>query len=213
MGLPHLRDLSHWNGPVDWHAEKARGLWGVYLNCGQGANYTDPTFKLRLKNATYAGFWKVGAYLFTVPGSGSPQAQVEHLLKQAPLAPGRLRPCLDVESNPLGLPAAKLAAWVAAAVGELEQRTGYPPLLYGPPSFLQSFAPHAAVILARCPLWLANYGVLRPTVPDPWTHYSAWQWTQNFHDPDIHGAVDDTLVADQKALTVPIGAKGSWVLP
>jgi GH25 family lysozyme M1 (1,4-beta-N-acetylmuramidase) len=213
--LPHLRDLSHWNAKVDWRLEKRRGLWGVYLNCGQGINYNDPTFRRRLVNATYAGFWRVGAYLFTVPGSGSPQAQADHLLKLAPKAPGRLRPCLDCESNPLRLPPQKLAAWYAAAVAHIQARTGYWPTIYGPPSFLGSFATAdrtAGELFGKCPLWLAEYGVRVPRVPDPWTHYSAWQYTDAYSDPAV-GMVDDSLVADGQAITIPIRAKGSWVLP
>jgi hypothetical protein len=49
-------------------------------------------------------------------------------------------------------------------------------------------------------------------VPDPWTHYSAWQYTDAYSDPAV-GMVDDSLVADGAAITIPLRAKGSWVLP
>src|SRR5665213_1462595 len=102
VGLPHHRDVSNWQGPVDWRSEK-REVAAVYGKTSQGMGYTDPTFAKRLRNATYAGLWKFGGYHFCVPGSGSPEAQADRLLSLAPLAPGRLRPCLDCEDNTLRL--------------------------------------------------------------------------------------------------------------
>lgn len=211
--LPHLRDLSHWQGPVAWRAER-RLVAGVYLNVGQGMTFTDPLAQRRLRNATWAGLWKCGGYLFTVPGSGSGEAQADRLLNLAPTAPGRLRPCLDCESNPLGLNPQQLAAWFLGAVLRVRTRAGYYPTLYGPPSFLSSWVTIHPEVFGRCPLWLADYGLQRPPAPPaPWTSWAAWQWTDAYQDPNA-GRVDDSFVADLAALTIPAGAKlRSWVVP
>jgi lysozyme len=201
-GLPRLRDVSNWQGPVDWRAEKREGTVAVYAKCSQGMSYTDPTFKRRLRNATFAGFWAFGGYHYCVPGSGSGEAQADRLLSLAPLAPGRLRPCLDCEDNSLRLNPQQLAAWYLGAVIRVHSRLGYWPTLYGSPSYLSSFAVYHPEVFGLCPLWLADYGVTHAAPPAPWSHWSAWQWTDTYRDPAV-GKVDDSFVAGLKALTIP----------
>jgi lysozyme len=207
MSLPKLRDVSHWQGPVAWKQEK-KLVAGVYVNVGQGMGYTDPTAQRRIKNANYAGLGVVGGYLYCVPGVGSPQAQADRLLKLAPLGPGRLRPCMDCEAE-TSLNNAQLGAWYYAFGLRVLQVTGYRPTVYGSPSYLSRFTTQGdqvAAFFARCPLWVADYGVSRPSIPAPWSAWQAWQWTESFKDPAI-GRVDDSFVADLTALRIPVTAK------
>jgi GH25 family lysozyme M1 (1,4-beta-N-acetylmuramidase) len=175
----------------------------VYGKTSEGQTYVDPTFARRLRNATYAGLWRFGGYHFCTPGAGSGESQADRLLKYAPTAPGRLRPCLDCEANPLHLNPGQLAAWYLGAVIRVKERRGYWPVLYGSPSYLAQFATVHADVFGRCPLWVAHYGVPSPTVPAPWSHFAAWQWTSAHHDPAV-GTVDDTRVADGAALAIPL---------
>lgn len=204
-GLPHMADVSHWQGPVDWKAEKRRGLAACYVNVGQGMTYTDPTAARRIRNATFARI-PVGAYLFLTPGVGSGEAQADRLLKMAPLRPGQLRPCLDFEWNQLHLNNQQLAAWLLGAVTRIHTRTGYFPTIYGSPGILSPVTTIHPEVFGRCPLWVANYGVSRPTVPAPWTSWAAWQWTETYKDPAV-GTRDDSFVADLAALKIPVTAK------
>lgn len=201
MSLPHLRDVSNNQGPVDWRLER-KEVVGVYAKTSEGVGFTDKTFACRLRNATYAGLWRFGGYHFCTPGVGSPEAQADRLLSLAPLAPGRLRPCLDCEANPLHLNPQQLAAWYLAAVLRVKKRVGYYPTIYGSPFYLSAFAIYAPDVFAKCPLWLASYGVAHATPPAPWIHWCAWQYTDKFKDPAV-GRVDDTFVADLAALTIP----------
>lgn len=199
--LPHLRDVSNNQGPVDWGLER-KEVVGVYAKTSEGMGFADKTFARRLRNATWAGLWRFGGYHFCTPGVGSPEAQADRLLSLAPLAPGRLRPCLDCEANPLHLNPQQLAAWYLAAVLRVRKRVGYYPTIYGSPFYLSAFAIYAADVFAKCPLWLASYGVQHATPPAPWIHWCAWQYTDAFKDPAV-GRVDDSFVADLNALTIP----------
>lgn len=204
--LAHLRDVSNWQGPVDWRAEK-KLVAGCYMKVSQGMTYTDPTAARRIRNASWARV-KVGGYHFCTPGVGSPEAQADRLLALAPLASGRLRPCLDMEWNELHLNPQQLAAWYLGAVLRVKARTGYWPVIYGSPSYLSSFATFHPEVFGRCPLWLASYGLKHPPAPPaPWSHWSAWQWTSAWKDPAIHGRVDDSYVAYLAELTVPLRPK------
>lgn len=201
MSLPHLRDVSNWQGPVDWRLEKQE-VAAVYAKTSGGVGFTDATFARRLRNATWAGFWRFGGYHFCTPGVGTPEAQADRLLALAPLAPGRLRPCLDCEANPLKLNEQQLAAWYLAAVLRIQKRLGYWPVIYGSPSYLTSFAIYHPEVFAKCPLWLADYGVAQATPPAPWIHWCSWQYTDAFKDPAA-GRVDDSFVADLGAMLIP----------
>jgi lysozyme len=97
---------------------------------------------------------------------------------------------------------AQLAAWYLGAAIRVHKRVGYWPTIYGSPSFLQEFATYHPEVFGLCPLWLANYGVAKPTIPAPWTHFAAWQHTDKFKDPAA-GSVDDSWVPDLKALLIP----------
>lgn len=199
--LPHLRDISDWQGTVDWR-EEAKEVVGVYAKVAQGQSWTDTRGQERLRNAEYAGL-KTGGYSYVTPGVGSPESQAAKLLSLAPTGGKKhLKPCLDVEWNGFRLAPGALAVWVAGAAIYIKEKEGYYPVVYGSPSFLSSFATHAAEVLGMCPLWVADYGVRLPQIPPPWIHAAAWQWTDARKDPAV-GTVDDSLVFDLEALTIP----------
>lgn len=184
---------------------------GVYAKCSQGLTFTDATFAKRLRNATYAGLRHFGGYHFATPGVGSPERQADRLLALAPLAPGRLRPCLDAEWNGLGLNAGQLAAWYLGFVLRVKRRSGYWPTLYGSPGLLGPWTVLHPEVFGRCPLWVAHYGVTHPSIPAPWSHAAAWQWTDRFKDPAA-GRVDDSFVYDLHALTIPASSAARTVV-
>ena len=200
--LPHLRDVSSWQGPIDWRAERRAGVRYVYCKVSQGTTYVDPTGARRIRNASWAGL-HAGGYHFATPGVGSPEAQAARLLELAPHRKGMLRPCVDCEWNEHGLEPAALAAWYLGFVVSVHKRTGFWPAVYGSPSYLARFAVYHPDVFGRCPLWLADYGVARPKVPAPWSHWAAWQWTDRRYDPAAGSRVDDSFVADAAALLVP----------
>jgi lysozyme len=201
--LPHLRDVSNNNGPVDWKLERREGTRFVYCKVSQGLTFTDRTAARRIRNAKWAGI-HAGGYHFATPGVGRPEQQADRLLKLAPLAPGSLRPCLDAEWNDLHLNEGQLAAWYLGFVLRVRLRLGYYPTVYASSGNLR-WALYHPDVFGRCPLWVASYGVARPTVPAPWTHWSAWQYTDRFRDPAV-GRVDDSFAADTSALLVPVRA-------
>jgi GH25 family lysozyme M1 (1,4-beta-N-acetylmuramidase) len=204
MSLPHLRDVSSWQGPVNWRQEK-RLVEAVYVKVSEGMSYTDPTAQRRIRNATYVRL-PVGGYHFCRPGVGSPEAQADRLLALAPLRPGQLRPCLDCEDQTSGLNQMQLATWYMGAAIRVHKRTGYWPTIYGSPSYLGPLMSEYPHVFGYCPLWLADYGVKRPTVPPPWSHWAAWQWTDAYQDPAV-GRVDDSFLADLSALKIPLSAR------
>lgn len=200
-GLPHLRDVSNWQGPVDWPQERGEVV-GAYTKVSQGITFVDPRAAERIKNATYAKV-PIGGYHFATPGVGTPEQQADILCRLAPSHKGQLKPALDAESNPGHLNTGQLATWFLGFVLEVKRQRGYYPVIYGPPSFLQGWPVLHPEVFGLCPLWVADYGVRVPAIPPPWSHWAAWQWTDSFKDPAIGGTVDDSFCADLGALRIP----------
>jgi GH25 family lysozyme M1 (1,4-beta-N-acetylmuramidase) len=95
----------------------------------------------------------------------------------------------DVEMNSgetttfQGQTPAKAAAHVVGFVKAYNGLTGTYPFLYTNPSTWKLLSPQMSsddlAVMARCPLWLASWGVSSPTVPAPWTQWTFWQYTNN----------------------------------
>jgi lysozyme len=113
---------------------------------------------------------------------------------------GDLPMAYDMEKNPppadgfLGQEPAKVAKHVIQWIKTYDWIMQHKPLLYSNPSSLGLLLPHFTdadkVILASCPLWLASWGTMTPTVPPPWTDWTFHQYTNQGVSPGIVGAVD-----------------------
>lgn len=204
LQLAHLRDVSEWQGSIEWHlyatrpADQVRELRAVYIRAGRGPGIPDKQIRANLHGARVSRM-HVGCYWYLVPGIGSAEAQVDALLRYAPTRGGAsLRPALDCEDgSPVGR-----GPWYTAAIARARKRLGFFPVVYGSSSYLEEL--HLPSWVAQCPLWLADYGVAVPKIPAPWSHWAAWQYTDHATDSCIPGAhVDDSHVAQLRALVVP----------
>lgn len=201
--LQHMRDVSEWQGEIDWNyyaVNKHPELVACYMRAGRGPGIADKEFSRNVKASRVARM-HLGAYWYLVPSVGSPQLQVDALVDRAQRVGGaNLRPALDLEDDPEHV--GRYRAWYVAAIARARRRLGYFPTVYGSTDYLESLAlPEWA---SQCPLWLASYGTAHPSVPAPWTHWSAWQYTDKAHDPACKSEyVDESRVSDVRALLVP----------
>lgn len=67
----------------------------------------------------------------------------------------------------------------------VERETGKRPILYMSPGFTQLDAR-----FAKYPLWVANYGVKCPHVPDAHQDWAFWQGSESGHVPGMRGVCD-----------------------
>jgi lysozyme len=168
--IDDIIDVSHWNEPVDFRKVAGAGIVAVIAKASQGAGYTDPAYASFRKQAAAQGLlW--GSYHF---GTGDDAAaQVEHYLGTASPGDGDLV-CLDFEPDPHG--ASMTLGQARDFVGLFQQRTGRYPVLYGGYWLKQQLGHHADALLARCPLWLAQYAPAA-VLPPGWKAYALWQFT------------------------------------
>ena len=172
-------DVSHYQGSLDWSAEKAQGrLFGV-ASVGDGL-YQDPTFATNWAGMKAAGVIR-GAYQYFEPGIDPIQQADILIAKVGKLADGDLPATIDVETTG-NQTAATVAANVGTWLARVEAGTGRRPMIYTGPYFWQDHV--ASVAFGAYPLWIAGYGVSSPQLPAPWSAFKIWQYS------DSGGALD-----------------------
>lgn len=181
-------DVSHHNGVIDWAKQKANGIEFAYIKATEGLNYTDPMFKSNAKRAKDAGII-TGAYHFFRPAQDA-AGQARHFLDRISGLGLELPHNLDWEvSDGVRAGAQKNAAMVW--LSEVQTRTFRVPSIYGSPYFLSDLG--LSKDFFKYPLWIANYHVKAPRIPQPWTEYWIWQTSDdNGWDHDIfNGTIED----------------------
>jgi lysozyme len=195
--MPHHEingvDVHAGKGDVDWEKVRAAGCEFALVKATEGQGFRDARFtKARWSAMKSAGVVR-GAYHFARPSNGAsdPVGEARDFLAAVKdvggLKPGDLPLALDLEVTKLG--PHDTFAWVKRFVAEVKKSIGRPPLLYTFPSFWQNQVGNAADNL-DCPLWIANFGVSKPTIPRAWETHTIWQHSDHGSVTGVAGNVD-----------------------
>lgn len=179
-------DLSHHNRTVDLARAKAAGIVGVIHKASQGVRMRDSKYAANCAQAVASGLlW--GAYHFGVNGSG--RAQAEHFLSVVNPTPDTLL-VLDYEPN--ATPQATMSLGQAREFVEcVVAETGRWPGLYSGALIKEQLRNKPVdQVLAKCWLWIAQYGPRVRGIPPTWNTHTMWQYTQTGRVDGIPGAVD-----------------------
>jgi len=182
-------DVSHFQKTVDWPRVAAAGKVFSFLKASEGALTPDAFFDDHRKQAT-ANKIAVGAYHLFHPGRPVADQVKLFVGKVKVLEPGELPPVLDLEVPDEWKSIAKpdRVTLVVAWLTQVEQALGVPPIIYGGPQFIESIL-GADRRLATYRLWLADYA-LQAQVPDPWSNWTFWQFTDKGAVDGVTGKVD-----------------------
>lgn len=178
-------DVSHFQGTVDWNQVRGAGIVYAFAKATDGITYTDPQFAANWAGMQQAGIFR-GAYHFFEPQDDAASQAANYLAAIGTLGSQDLAPALDVEVTN-GISAPVLWAGVQSWLEQVAQATGRTPLLYTNPSFWNGNAGLSA--LTSYPLWLADYAS-SPTLPQGWSRWKFWQYSQSGTVAGISGAVD-----------------------
>ena len=178
-------DVAHYQGTVDWKQVCQSGIVFAIAKATDGITYTDPEFATNWAGIKAAGLVR-GAYHFFEPVDDA-TSQAQNFLSAVQLAPGDLPPVLDVEIRPSTVSTSQLWSGVATWLQVVEQHTGRTPMIYTSPTFWDSNSPDLA--LTKYPLWLADYAS-QPKLPNGWTTWHLWQFSQSGSVSGVTGAVD-----------------------
>jgi GH25 family lysozyme M1 (1,4-beta-N-acetylmuramidase) len=179
-------DVSHWNGSINWSSVKASGRQFAYIAIGDGT-WVDPLFTTNWQNAKAAGVYR-GVYQY-FRASGDPTAQANVIINRVgKLAPGDLPVMLDIEELD-GMSAATTIARMRTWLTAVQKGTGKVPIIYtnGSTFDFQLGSPRG---FAGYPLFVANWGVSCPNIPNSWKTWKAWQWSATGRVSGIWGDVD-----------------------
>jgi len=194
-------DVSYHSGRVDWRAAAAEGYRFGLILATAGVDFRDPFLTAHWEHIRDAGLVR-GAYHFYV-SADDPKEQAHHFLSHVVLEPGDLRPVVDIESAATIAPR-DLADQLGVFVAEIEAALGVGPIIYTGPTFWRDHV--ADPRFGEYPLWIAEYDVGAPVVPDTWPHWHLWQYEGNAELPHVSPVVDLNRVhadVDFESLRLP----------
>lgn len=187
-------DVSHFQGEINWEELKGAGIQFVFIKATEGLTDLDPDFLTNRKGATDAGIIR-GAYHFFI-ATDDPVKQAEHFIsKYGEMVSGDLAPVLDLEEGGFeGKTApADYAQRALLWLQTIQKHYNVTPTVYISPDFANEYCTDAS--FANYRLWLAQYGVEKPTLPEAWksSHWTFWQRAESGSITGISGNVDHDL--------------------
>lgn len=201
-------DVSHYQGLVDWGKVKATGVVFAFAKATEGVSHGDATFAANWSGIKNAGLVR-GAYHF-FRASQDPAAQARFFLQTVSLSPGDLPPVLDVETAD-GASNDAIQSGVKTWLDAVAAQTGVTPMIYAAPGFWNGYM---SGDFGAYLLWVAQYGVNSPRLPNGWSNWNFWQYSQSGKVNGVAGNVDldyfqgsaDDLTAFARGSATPVAA-------
>jgi GH25 family lysozyme M1 (1,4-beta-N-acetylmuramidase) len=203
-------DVSRFQGLINWPLVAGSGIKFAFVQASRGSGAdcatrpgqcgADPYFAANRLAAASSGI-RVGAYHRGFAGGGTmADARADSLAEAnlfiagvGALQPGELIPVLDVETPFTGMTSSTLRTWIRVFVKRVTRKLGRKPMIYTNASSWSATGNTTEFAKAKYPLWVAEWGVSRPTLPaNNWARrgYSVWQYTSSGSVPGISGRVD-----------------------
>jgi lysozyme len=168
-------DVSSYEPNVNWSQAKASGIQFAFIKATEGVTLVDDSFSSHWTMSIFAGLIR-GAYHFYHP-KDDPIDQANLLTTTVgELAPADLPFVMDFETLDNADPS-QILANAKIFLQKVENVSGKTPIIYGSPSFLNALRFDSS--FSRYPLWIANYQVIKPSIPPPWRDYVFWQTSES----------------------------------
>lgn len=190
----HGIDISHHQEIINWDEVKKAGVSFVFVKSTEGIDYLDTMFLHNWTELEKENMIR-GAYHFYV-SDDNPVEQAEWFVKNVGNFSNVLPPVVDVERA--GHDHIKPDDYISGLMKclvHIEKLTGRKPLIYSSPHFAEKYLTSEKI--GGYELWIAEYEVEKPTIPEPWQK-SGWKFWQNtFQDtiPGVPVRVDRNIFA------------------
>lgn len=179
-------DVSHFQGEVDWAAVKAAGIAFAFAKASDGNTYRDTQFQANWQGMKAAGLPR-GAYHF-YESNDDPMTQANNFLSAVgQLEATDLPPVIDIESTKGDFGGNSLATNLQICLDAIESGLACTPIIYTNCSFWNA---NLNAEFGRYPLWIARYSTSPPTIPNGWSAWTFWQYSESGTVPGVTGAVD-----------------------
>ena len=183
----HGIDISRWEGRIDFERVRKNGIRIVYIKATQGTDYVDPDFERNYRDAHKEGL-AIGFYHYVTARSiNEAREEARFFASHIREKVNHVKPAMDFEV--FGeLTTAEIREISQHFLTTLEEKTKHKPVIYSDSSNASSrFADDR---FREYPLWIAEYGVTRPNMENPWHRWSGWQYTDRGRVRGISGYVD-----------------------
>lgn len=192
-------DVSAHSGAVDWSKLQAAGHTFAFVKATEGDDFKDEAFDGHWTRLKETGLIR-GAYHFYVT-EDDPAVQADFFIQHVRLEPGDLAPVVDIETvghdTPPGL-TDRFKVWLQ----KVEAHYGVRPIIYTTASFWNQ---HLSTGFGDYPLWVAEYDVEAPKLPEGWPAWHLWQWQGDATIDGVeHGA--DLSRVNRDAPSLDLGA-------
>jgi lysozyme len=183
-------DVSVFQSKADWTTVGNAGNGFVFVKATQGISLPNTAFALEWPAAGTAGFLR-SAYHYFVP-TDDPIQQANFFLNTiGTLAATDLPPMFDWEITN-GMAVSAVIAGAQKWLDYVEQQTGRIPIIYTSASFFNQLGNPTG--FDRYPLYVSDYVLSYPAdcpkVPQPWTSWTFWQYSQTGNVTGIPGHTD-----------------------
>lgn len=184
----HGIDVSYHSGTVQWDSVAAHGFQFAFVKATEGNDLKDPAFGSHWQALKDAGIIR-GAYHFYVT-EDAPETQAQFYIENVHLEPGDLAPVVDIEVIGHGT-SAGLADRLTVFLSILESHYGVRPIIYTSPTFWNK---NLSADFGHYPLWVAEYEVDEPRIPNGWTNWQMWQWQGDATVAGVEKTADVTRI-------------------
>ncbi|URZ15343.1 GH25 family lysozyme [Clostridium felsineum] len=177
-----MNGIDIYNGSeiADWDAIKSSGVQYVYLKATEGLTFNDSKMKEFYNGAKSVGL-KVGFYHFL--HRNNPYMEAQHFINMISSFKADMKYMIDVEAQEFSNAGQNDTSTRVRQFYDYMQSKGYECAVYTYSSFYKELFDDRVKSL---PLWLAEYGVKKPSV----TQYIGWQYAEDGNVPGVNGKCD-----------------------
>ena len=185
-------DLSHYQKDVNWSKIKKTGISFVFVKATGGIDYVDPQFHQHWEDAKNEDILR-GTYHFYYEDD-TPEEQAHHFIESVLhlYDSTDLPPVLDLERHGVesGRSVEDYQEGVKQWLQIVEKAFYQKPMIYASTNFANTYLNDTA--FSSYHLWLAEYGVVKPVLPDTWKKkgWTFWQYSSTTTVSGVHGLVD-----------------------
>jgi lysozyme len=182
-------DVSGRQSRTDWTALASGGSGFAFVKATQGSATPNPSFASEWTSAGKNGLIRSAYHYFIA--TDDPIAQANYFLETIGTPDETdLPPMLDLEPpvTPYDLSQAEVVARTQQWLDYVEAGTGRIPIVYTDPAYFNQLGNPAG--FDRYPLYISDYEVKCPKVPEPWVNWVFWQYSAQGKEAGIPGMTD-----------------------
>ncbi|HEX6900242.1 MAG TPA: GH25 family lysozyme [Thermoanaerobaculia bacterium] len=181
-------DVSKAQTTVNWPSVAGAGYVFAYIKATDGQDYVDPDFNVNWTGAAQAGLLRGAYHFFRAEDSPSVQANFFwNTVTGMGDGAGELPLVVDIEEN-MSQSNSVVLSNLIQFLQDLQQLSGRQPMIYTYASFWNGLGSGA---FGNYPLWIAEYTTASaPKLPNGWTTWEFWQYSQSGQVSGITGDVD-----------------------